>query len=386
MDNVNIVQMFVAVTGASEETAARYISNNRGDMDAAVTAYFQDLDEDAGTGPPAEAPSGGPPAPTGGGPASASSSSAVDDIMGSLKGSGSGDSGGEDAKGRGKGGDADGRRTVVIVFFADGFMVDEDPEKPEPAPAAEPDVAPAAPRRTGMMGLSDLKKETKSRRGPMPKLPELKPLRSYDTPENKKFIELVKAGRVPEELQKKDAEGKPIPLTFGIEDARPMSYEELDRRIKQMKKMEADDEQEAPGAGAPKAKAPTLFAGAGQTLSSGATPRAAGGASASGGPGADPALLQLIDAGPAPCADESKPSTAIQLRLSSGARAKVTLNLDHTVADVWRAVADLMGHAAFRAASNHALSAGFPPKQLTDPAATLQAADLKNASVTHRCQ
>ncbi|CAK0834229.1 unnamed protein product [Prorocentrum cordatum] len=198
---------------------------------------------------------------------------------------------------------------------------------------------------------------TKSRRGPMPKLPELKPLRSYDTPENKKFIELVKAGRVPEELQKKDAEGKPIPLTFGIEDARPMSYEELDRRIKQMKKMEADDEQ-ARRAPSPSC-APTLFAGAGQTLSSGATPRAAGGASASGGPGADPALLQLIDAGPAPCADESKPSTAIQLRLSSGARAKVTLNLDHTVADVWRAVADLMGHAAFRAASNHALSVGW---------------------------
>lgn len=387
----NIVQTFVAVTGASEETAAKYISDNRGDMDAAVTAYFQDMDEDAGPGPAADAPAG-EPAPAGGVPASASGGSAIDDIMGSIKGSGKGDPGEDDAKGRGKGGDADGRRTVVIVFFSDGFMVDEDPEKPEAPTAAEPAAAPAAARRTGMMGLSDLNKESKSRRGPMPKLPELKPLRSYDTPENKKFIELVKAGRVPEELQKRDAEGKPITLTFGIEDARPMSYDELDRRIKQIKKMEAEDEQEDAGAGGPKAKAPALFTGAGQTLSSSApapaAPGAAGGASASanGGAGADPALLQLVDACLAPCADESKPSTTIQLRLSSGARAKVTLNLDHTVADVWRAVANLMGVAAFRAASNHVLSAGFPPKQLTDPTATLQSADLKNAAVTHRCQ
>jgi len=63
----------------------------------------------------------------------------------------------------------------------------------------------------------------------------------------------------------------------------------------------------------------------------------------------------------------------------------VKLNLDSTVADLWRVVAAEMGQAAFAAASQHALSAGFPPKPLTDLKATIKDADLANSSVTHRC-
>merc|ERR1712187_401202 len=94
--------------------------------------------------------------------------------------------------------------------------------------------------------------------------------------------------------------------------------------------------------------APTLFTGAGQTLSSSATPASSGAVagSASGGY-CDPALLKLVRAAPAPEVSESKPATNIQLRLSSGARVKARLNLDHTVADLWRLVAREMGSDAF---------------------------------------
>merc|ERR1711948_127384 len=242
---------------------------------------------------------------------------------------------------------------------------------------------------TGMMSLDQLKQQTRSSRGPMPKLPKLKPLRSYDAPGSKEFLDAIKAGRVPSELQKRDEAGNPVPVSIAIEDARPKTYEELSRIIKQMEDMQREEEAEM-GGGAKAQSGPTLFAGAGNTLSSSSSATVAGastGASAAApggsGPGADPSLVALLSA-PAPEADESKPAGNIQLRLASGARVKARLNLDHTVADLWRVVASHMGNDAFRSASNHQLVAGFPPKPLSDLTATIGAADLANASVTHR--
>jgi len=383
MSDGNAIENFMAVTGASKEVAAQHLAMARGNVDAAVAAFFDGAEDGM------EMPTGGLEEDPGPSPADASSTAAVESILASVKGakgSGKGDS--RDAgKGSGKDGDTSGNSMMIaIVFFADGFMVDDDPQPdkdPEPAPEE-----PAAPvqRRTGMMGLSDLK-PSRGRRGPRPKLPKLKPLRSYDTPENQEFLKQVKAGRLPKEFQKRDESGAPIPVSIGIEDVRPKSYAELSKIIQEMEK---EEEEETGGSQAK--PAPTLFAGAGHTLSSGSSSTATAGASAAsgagasrgGGSGADPALLALVSAGGAPVVDESKPATTLQLRLSTGARSRARLNLDHTVADVWRLVAAQMGLDAFRAASNHELAAGFPPKPLKDPSVTIKDADLANASVTHR--
>lgn len=381
MSGGNAIESFMAVTGASKEVAAQHLAMARGNVDAAVAAFFDAAD--AGMEPTGglEEEPGLPPRDA------ASSTATVDSILASVKeskGSGKGDSR-DVGKGSGKGDDAPGNSIMIaIVFFADGFMVDDDPQPDkDPEPAPEETAAPVQ-RRTGMMGLSDLK-PSRGRRGPRPKLPKLKPLRSYDTPDNQEFLKQVKAGKVPKEFQKRDESGRPVPVSIAIEDVRPKSYDELSKAIQEMEK---EEEEEMGGSQAK--PAPTLFTGAGHTLSSGSSSSATAGASVAsggvshgGGSGADPALLSLVSAG-APVVDESKPATTLQLRLSTGARSRARLNLDHTVADVWRLVAAQMGLDAFRAASNHELAAGFPPKPLRDPSVTIKDADLANASVTHR--
>eukprot|EP00928_Gymnodinium_smaydae_P021995 TRINITY_DN18615_c0_g1_i1.p1 TRINITY_DN18615_c0_g1~~TRINITY_DN18615_c0_g1_i1.p1 ORF type:complete len:311 (-),score=101.36 TRINITY_DN18615_c0_g1_i1:95-934(-) len=277
-------------------------------------------------------------------------------------------------------------------------MVDEDVELPgaaEPSPAAPAPAAPApapAPARR-MMGLDDLKRssarDARAKRGPMPKIPKLKPLRPYDTAEGKAFLDDIKAERLPRELRKLDEAGRPVPVSIAIEDVRPKSYAEVSKVIEAMEAEVKREQQEEAAAGRQAAAAgPALFVGAGHSLSGGAAASGnAGGnaAGASGGAGADPALVALVAAGPAPEVDEAKAKTTVQLRLASGARVKACLNQDHTVADLWRLVAKEMGGLeAFKAASGHALVAGFPPKPLTDTSATLAAADLCGAAVTHR--
>eukprot|EP00428_Durinskia_dybowskii_P065872 CAMPEP_0170385726 /NCGR_PEP_ID=MMETSP0117_2-20130122/16665_1 /TAXON_ID=400756 /ORGANISM="Durinskia baltica, Strain CSIRO CS-38" /LENGTH=319 /DNA_ID=CAMNT_0010641521 /DNA_START=1 /DNA_END=958 /DNA_ORIENTATION=+ len=261
-------------------------------------------------------------------------------------------------------------------------------EAEEAAAAAAP-KAKAAPRRTGMMTLDELQKSADGPMGmgeKMPKIPKLPPLRSYDTPENKAFLDQLKGGGVPKELQRRDEAGKPISVSIGVQDLRPKTYKELAAMISHFEKMATKAGGGGDSAPAAASSAPKLFAGSGHTLS--ASSSAAQGSTAASAPGAktgagaDPALLALLGAAPAPVADESKPTTTLQLRLASGARSRVKLNFDHTVADLWRLVAEQMGKDAFAAASDHELSAGFPPKSLKDPGATLAAADLANASIT----
>jgi UBX domain-containing protein 1 len=70
------------------------------------------------------------------------------------------------------------------------------------------------------------------------------------------------------------------------------------------------------------------------------------------------------------------PTTSIQIRLLSGARQVVRIALSSTVAD-------LAAHVRSEAdGSRFQLIAGFPPKPLQDPAATIQEAGLKGAQVT----
>ena len=72
----------------------------------------------------------------------------------------------------------------------------------------------------------------------------------------------------------------------------------------------------------------------------------------------------------------SDPTTSIQIRLLSGARQVVRIALTSTVAD-------LAAHVRSEAdGSRFQLIAGFPPKPLQNPAATIQEAGLKGAQVT----
>lgn len=381
MADANAVELFTSVTGASKETAAQYLEAASGNVDAAVATFFESPPD----APDTAAPETEAPVPAADGLAT------VDSIVGSARDAGRDESGAQasGAKGGGKGGGLpENARTVAIVFFADGFMVDEEFETPtteedlEPTPAA----APAPVRRTGIMKLDDFKQPSSQGRPQLPKkLPKLAPLRSYDTPENKAFLDQIKAGRLPKDMQKRDENGQPIPVSIALEDVRPKTYEELSKVIKEMEKMRDEMEREQ---AAKKPKPSTLFTGAGHSLSFGTTSASGSGAAGaapatSSGAGAEPALVALLGVA-APAADDAKIATTLQLRLSTGARVKLRLNLDHTVADIWRHVAAEMGLDAFKAASGHELVAGFPPKPLVDPGLSLEAADLKNAAVSHR--
>ena len=80
-----------------------------------------------------------------------------------------------------------------------------------------------------------------------------------------------------------------------------------------------------------------------------------------------------------PALDDGKPKTTLQVRLSNGKRARVTLNLDHMVAQL-----DALIRADHGAEGSYQLLAGFPPTVLADPAASVEAAGLKGASVTQK--
>ena len=86
--------------------------------------------------------------------------------------------------------------------------------------------------------------------------------------------------------------------------------------------------------------------------------------------------------GARPCAavvDESQPSTVIQLILADKSKVRQKFNLSATVLDVYQHVQ----HAS-RVAVPFELIAGFPPKALTDAAATVKDAGLAGASITQK--
>lgn len=297
-------------------------------------------------------------------------------------------------------------RNVNVWFFSDGFSVDDNPENQEKGrgKGKEADAAPKppAPRKTGLASLNDYKSTEPGIKGMdmIAQMPKLPPLRSYEGPGNEDFLRDLKMNIVPKELRKKDeTTGEPIGVSISVSDFRPRPYPQevadmQNKLVEQLQKRGAEaDSGGSAGTGS------ALFGGAGHSLSSssgsgsaaagGATAGSNGGAAGGGSAGvasADPAILRLVKGVPPPEADESNPATTMNIRMSSGARIKVRLNLDHTVADVWRHVASQMGADAFAAASGHELVAGFPPKGLTDTSATIKDADLAGAAITHRCR
>ena len=73
--------------------------------------------------------------------------------------------------------------------------------------------------------------------------------------------------------------------------------------------------------------------------------------------------------------DDSKAKTKVQLQFPDGSKKAVEFNVDHTVRDLRAFCAKTVGQAV-------RVKGGFPPKDLTDDAQTLEAAGLKGAKVT----
>lgn len=389
----------MSVTGASQGEAKRFLEMAKGEVDAAVTLYFEDMESGGGDVPMEDARDEAPsPAAS---PASQAPPAGAMDAVGAIVGAAEesskkseeenkwkggarlGGPGGEDdgkGKGKGKGKRPSKVKNYHVWFFSDGFTVSDDPEldKEEEDEAPQPQAGQV--RRTGLATLGDFKDSAGSSK--RPKMPKLPPLRSYDTPDNVAFLAALKSGHVPKELQKRDEEtGEPIGVSFAVTDLRPKSHKEFSELEKKIREMEEKEEAQK----APSKPQTTLFQGAGNSLGGPSSSSAAQGSGGGSGAGADPSLVALIGCGQA-AVDSSKPVTTIQLRLANGSRVKAQVNLDHTVADLWCIVATNMGDAAFKSASGHELVAGFPPKPLTDPMATIQDAGLASAAITHRCK
>jgi hypothetical protein len=119
-----------------------------------------------------------------------------------------------------------------------------------------------------------------------------------------------------------------------------------------------------------------------------------------------PTAAVVRGTGKAVTVDESQPLATIQVKLCDGRREKVVLNLRHTVADLQEHVASYVPAIDFHICSfimfihpvhvymcvcrlkgtnkPFVLTAGFPPKPLTNGAQTLEEAGLKSAQVTQK--
>ena len=74
-------------------------------------------------------------------------------------------------------------------------------------------------------------------------------------------------------------------------------------------------------------------------------------------------------------ADESKPTTTLQVRLHDGSRKVVKANKSHTVSEIKAHVATLTPGIAFT------LKAGFPPKELAEMEKSLEDAGLLGEAI-----
>lgn len=168
---------------------------------------------------------------------------------------------------------------------------------------------------------------------------ELGPLRDPKLPENRKFLESVRAGHVPEELHE-----------IG---------EDVDVALV--------DEHDKPYPPQPKRPAPT-FTGEGMVL----------GASAPAPASVLEAAAAPLPAGEVTC-DPSQPATRIQFRLADGTRLVGNFNLSHTLAQVYQFV-----RLARPDVRPFVLSLSHPRKDLPCENTTVADSDLSNAVVLQR--
>lgn len=160
------------------------------------------------------------------------------------------------------------------------------------------------------------------------------PFRPLSDPINKKFMDEMSQGQCPQELQQGDE-----PVHVALHDKRGEDYKE------------------------PAAPSYVKFSGEGNTLSASSS--------------SAPAAAVTADAGSI-SVDASKPKTRVQIRFHDGQKKAQEFNEDHTVGELRAFCSQCAGGAAMT------VMGGFPPKPLTDDAATLKDAGLLGAAVTAR--
>jgi UBX domain-containing protein 1 len=168
------------------------------------------------------------------------------------------------------------------------------------------------------------------------------PLRDYDDPANADFIESIKKSQCPQELEPAD---RRTPVHVNV--------------IKRL------EDYQAP------LRPPSPFQGVGRTLG--------GGSSAEESQAPAPAT-QEPRRSVGIVVDDSLPFTSIQLRLADGTRMVARFNMHHTVGDI-RSFIDASRPGATRP---YQLQTGFPPKQLADPAQTVEQAGLANSVIIQK--
>lgn len=166
------------------------------------------------------------------------------------------------------------------------------------------------------------------------------PLRRFDDPENEAFLSDVNRGVVPREMEE-----------AGVGD---VSITLIDKKNEEY---------------VPPKKRVVPFSGGGQRLGTPSTTPATGGE------------VNPERAAAAVTVDESRPVASVQIRLSDGTRLIARLNEDSTVGDLRAFVAaSRPGNAQFT------LSTTFPKKVLDDDSKTIKEAQLKGAVVLQTLQ
>ncbi|GIX85270.1 NSFL1 cofactor p47 [Caerostris darwini] len=169
------------------------------------------------------------------------------------------------------------------------------------------------------------------------------PLRDYNTPENKTFLEAIRKGEIPSELVSKNSNAE---IHLSIEDHTHEEY-------------------------VPKKPVVRAFSGTGFRLGN-----------------ITPAVTEIQpgeknDAGAQESlnVDESKPITSVQIRLADGSRLMMKANSSHTVGDIRRFI--VIARPEY-SASVFSLMTAFPTKELANDEATLEAENLLNAVVVQK--
>lgn len=408
------VGKFVEITGADEARAKAMLDAAKGDMDAALALHYDVHEGDDDDAPmPAAAAADEEAAAT---PALPAESTA--DLVGGIlsnarqegegepkpntwSGAGSGRALGSStaaapAADEGEAGqpapvddpmaaelppmDRSNAKKVRVIFWADGFTVED--VTAEEAAAAAAAKAPPPPRRTGVASIRDSAPSGPGAGMPMPKLPEL---RKYE--DEKEFMSDLQQSIPPKEFRELDLSTgtpRPRPVDIMLGDMRPQAYPaDLAKRQNMMPPMPQIG-------GQAKKSSFAAFSGSGQTLGGGggeaSSSSSAGAASSSAAEAATSSSGgggEWSQGGRAPPTVDEASATTLQVRLASGPPQRFKLNKTHTVADLKALVEQALAGAG-EAARPYVLAAGFPPKPLSDDAATIEAAGLVGAAVTQR--
>jgi UBX domain-containing protein 1 len=164
----------------------------------------------------------------------------------------------------------------------------------------------------------------------------------YDTKEGIEFMKIIMLGKIPPQVM--------TPERAALQRAGALDAQIIDSR----------------GQDPPPPPTVRVFKGASKQVGGGGAPAVA------------TAVVQDSAGAPAPACDEGKPHTTVQIKLADGKRLAVKLNLTSSVEDLQRTAAG--AHAT--GGKPFVLKAGFPPRALDVPCATIEAAGLQGASVT----